>query len=273
MNPTGSTVRSSPREALFSSPLRIRALRKCSSAFADTLNWEAFYRDDWRQAHLGRQAEYARVEGEGMPRRRPRAETEDLLELDMGGAGPRVAAGEARQAEEPLVGLALDLGAGAVSPAAVAHEPTDDVVFDMEPFLPPPAPLEDGWDGDEHDGEEHVKVEADARPGPDVVSLVLGEDLTERLMEAAKDELTGLFGQKMWLKALDGISGERCAVAFIDVDGLKRVNDGPSGNEAGDTLIATVGRAVGSVTRRSDLACPCGGDEFGVILRGAGVDG
>jgi GGDEF domain-containing protein len=58
-------------------------------------------------------------------------------------------------------------------------------------------------------------------------------------------------------------------VACIDVDGLKRVNDGPGGHKAGDALIAKVGRAVASVTRRSDLACRCGGDEFGVILRGA----
>lgn len=101
----------------------------------------------------------------------------------------------------------------------------------------------------------------------DILDLVLGRDVAERLLGTARDDLTGLWTSKVWGRVLE--SDERgCAVAFIDLDGLKAVNDS-QGHEAGNALLRRAGEAIRSVTRRTDLACRWGGDEFTVLLRDA----
>ncbi|MFO8041918.1 MAG: GGDEF domain-containing protein, partial [Alkalispirochaeta sp.] len=55
------------------------------------------------------------------------------------------------------------------------------------------------------------------------------------------------------------------AVAFIDLDGLKRVND-TSGHSMGDRFIREVSRLLREVKRASDEVCRMGGDEFMMIL-------
>lgn len=59
-----------------------------------------------------------------------------------------------------------------------------------------------------------------------------------------------------------------CAVAMIDVDGMKAVND-TYGHQAGDMVLITVANALG---RSGALVGRYGGDEFVVILPGAGRD-
>jgi diguanylate cyclase (GGDEF)-like protein len=61
--------------------------------------------------------------------------------------------------------------------------------------------------------------------------------------------------------------GERVAVAFIDLDRFKLVND-TRGHEAGDKLLAEIGRRLSDALRGSDLVARLGGDEFCAILTG-----
>jgi diguanylate cyclase (GGDEF)-like protein len=56
-------------------------------------------------------------------------------------------------------------------------------------------------------------------------------------------------------------TGQSFVLAFIDVDGLKRVND-TQGHSAGDDLLRDVADAVRSATRDYDLLVRYGGDEF-----------
>jgi diguanylate cyclase (GGDEF)-like protein len=59
--------------------------------------------------------------------------------------------------------------------------------------------------------------------------------------------------------------GKGVAAIFIDVDGLKRINDS-EGHAAGDTLLANVVAAIRERVRAYDLVIRWGGDEFVCIL-------
>ena len=63
-------------------------------------------------------------------------------------------------------------------------------------------------------------------------------------------------------------TGRPIAVLFLDVDGLKDIND-RDGHAAGDAAIATVAEAIVAGTRREDVVGRLGGDEFAVVMRGA----
>lgn len=88
---------------------------------------------------------------------------------------------------------------------------------------------------------------------------------------AGHDALTGLPNRTQLDPAIaDAIrlarrGGHKLAVAFIDLDGFKAVND-ELGHEAGDALLREVARRIGQGIRAKDLAARLGGDEFVVML-------
>ena len=59
--------------------------------------------------------------------------------------------------------------------------------------------------------------------------------------------------------------GQSLAVAFIDIDGFKSVND-LNGHDAGDHLLVTVSSRMRSVLREGDTLARLGGDEFVAVL-------
>jgi diguanylate cyclase (GGDEF)-like protein len=81
------------------------------------------------------------------------------------------------------------------------------------------------------------------------------------------DELTGLTNRRGFhLLAEQKLRGSHylghsCELAFLDVDGLKRVND-EYGHEAGDLLIKDVAYVLGNTLCESDILARLGGDEF-----------
>lgn len=58
-------------------------------------------------------------------------------------------------------------------------------------------------------------------------------------------------------------------VAIADIDGLKLAND-EHGHATGDALLAAVAQALSASCRISDSAYRIGGDEFALLLPGAG---
>ncbi|MCL5962474.1 MAG: diguanylate cyclase [Chloroflexi bacterium] len=88
---------------------------------------------------------------------------------------------------------------------------------------------------------------------------------------ASTDGLTGLYNHRYCYERLDeGIDhatryGETLSLLFIDVNGLKAVND-TFGHLAGDLVLRELARVVKNCVRRTDIACRYGGDEFCVIL-------
>jgi len=88
---------------------------------------------------------------------------------------------------------------------------------------------------------------------------------------AMRDDLTQLFNRRYFYNRLERELEQArnfqrpLAVAVLDIDGLKAVND-TYGHKAGDLLLATVGRLLVQYTRTCDLPARIGGDEFGVVM-------
>jgi diguanylate cyclase (GGDEF)-like protein len=88
---------------------------------------------------------------------------------------------------------------------------------------------------------------------------------------AYHDGLTGLPNRSMFSKALSQSISEahryerRLAVAFLDLDRFKQIND-TLGHEAGDQLLREVATRLKGCTRESDTVARLGGDEFVVLL-------
>jgi len=104
---------------------------------------------------------------------------------------------------------------------------------------------------------------------------LLAERVRRMEAAAAVDDLTGVLRRGAGLEAL-GVEIERArrsgeqplTVAFVDVDGLKKVNDN-LGHAAGDQLLCHVASALRSRLRAYDLVIRFGGDEFVGVLIGA----
>lgn len=85
------------------------------------------------------------------------------------------------------------------------------------------------------------------------------------------DELTGLNNRRGFYHLAEPAlyaaqrDGRSCLLAFIDVDGLKGVND-EKGHVVGDALIADVAEVLRATLRQSDILARLGGDEFCVLI-------
>jgi two-component system cell cycle response regulator len=65
-------------------------------------------------------------------------------------------------------------------------------------------------------------------------------------------------------------SGADIACLMIDVDHFKEIND-RHGHLAGDAVLKEIGRRIATVIRGSDTGARFGGDEFAILLSGAGL--
>src|SRR4051812_44427423 len=98
------------------------------------------------------------------------------------------------------------------------------------------------------------------------------QERVEQLDQLAhQDTLVNLPNRRGFMRALERFIdrgsryGEQSAMLYVDLDGLKMINDS-FGHRAGDqALIEVAGLLVGGV-RRSDVVARIGGDEFGILL-------
>jgi diguanylate cyclase (GGDEF)-like protein/PAS domain S-box-containing protein len=114
---------------------------------------------------------------------------------------------------------------------------------------------------------------------------VFARDVTERrrLAEQTRhvayhDAVTGLPNRALFRErlqeALDDAArdGRPCAVAFLDLDHFKELND-TLGHDAADRVLAQVAERISLALREGELVARQGGDEFLVLLPLAGAEG
>jgi diguanylate cyclase (GGDEF)-like protein len=88
---------------------------------------------------------------------------------------------------------------------------------------------------------------------------------------AITDPLTGLFNRRHFLTQLEETLKrarryrQTFAVALLDLDGLKAIND-RLGHGAGDRALESVGQALREWVRDTDVIARIGGDEFAALL-------
>jgi diguanylate cyclase (GGDEF)-like protein len=114
--------------------------------------------------------------------------------------------------------------------------------------------------------------------GRGYVASLLFEDAEQAGREQALirrayfDELTGLPNRRLIeqsVKALIDANDVPFALAFIDVDGFKHVNDF-YGHNIGDELLMQIAERVGAGLRPSDMLARLSGDEFMLLISPAG---
>jgi diguanylate cyclase (GGDEF)-like protein len=90
-------------------------------------------------------------------------------------------------------------------------------------------------------------------------------------LDALLDPITGLGNHRAFQEELHrqiedaGRHDHHVALAIVDLDDLKRVND-EHGHAGGDQLLASMGRLLVNASRATDRAFRIGGDEFALIL-------
>jgi diguanylate cyclase (GGDEF)-like protein len=113
---------------------------------------------------------------------------------------------------------------------------------------------------------------------------VIARDITERRRYeqrlqhlADHDPLTGLLNRRRFQSELRREvsrvrrSGESLTVLSVDLDTFKGINDSV-GHAAGDTVLSAVATTLAEHLRESDVLARFGGDEFAVVLPGAGME-
>jgi diguanylate cyclase (GGDEF)-like protein len=99
----------------------------------------------------------------------------------------------------------------------------------------------------------------------------LRKALIREANQARYDPLTGLANRRACEEraelelARSRRSGEALSVAFLDFDGLKRIND-ERGHAAGDAALVHLAKTAQAVLRPTDLLSRIGGDEFVLLL-------
>lgn len=127
-------------------------------------------------------------------------------------------------------------------------------------------------------------VESESEGG-DIGRVWIYEDVTEqrriaeRLVQMAeRDPLTDLFNRRRFHEELDRLLADAIrrnygvGLIIFDLDGFKPIND-EFGHQAGDEVLVTMSRHVGSIIRRNETFFRLGGDEFAVLVPDADVAG
>ncbi len=109
---------------------------------------------------------------------------------------------------------------------------------------------------------------------------VQANDLREMNKEleqlSVTDPLTGLYNRRYFSQlmesevALSVRNDETISIVLLDIDHFKGIND-RYGYNGGDVVIRDVAQIVAARTRRSDVACRYGGDEFFILCRRATI--
>jgi len=117
--------------------------------------------------------------------------------------------------------------------------------------------------------------------GAILLITALAHDLTQLIrslvVASHTDFLTGLHNRRSYDQFISEITrassqlGGRVALALIDIDRFKSIND-RYGHPVGDAVLKALSRRWHDAVRGSDLLVRLGGDEFCLVLTGVGLE-
>ena len=96
--------------------------------------------------------------------------------------------------------------------------------------------------------------------------------------QALTDPMTKLYNRRYLAEITQHMLGlmrrsqSKLAVIMLDIDKFKNVNDS-YGHQVGDDVIIKLAETLQAFTRKSDVVCRLGGEEFLVLLPETGMDG
>ena len=124
-----------------------------------------------------------------------------------------------------------------------------------------------------HDISEHKRLENELR-----VQLTENESLRAMLQEQAiRDALTNVFNRRFLAESLDKeISSAKreekpISIVILDVDHFKNFND-TYGHKCGDVILQSIAQFLVDNTRREDIVCRYGGEEFVILMSNATLE-
>jgi diguanylate cyclase (GGDEF)-like protein len=103
------------------------------------------------------------------------------------------------------------------------------------------------------------------------IAVQNARDYREKLEQAIRDPLTGLYNRRFFYEALQkeiqrsARYGTTASLVLFDVDNFKAINDS-LGHHAGDEVLREIGRTVAHLIRPVDSFARLGGEEFGLLL-------
>ncbi|MBE3661139.1 GGDEF domain-containing protein [Vibrio navarrensis] len=100
-----------------------------------------------------------------------------------------------------------------------------------------------------------------------LIALGIARAMRAKDYEIVRDELTGLYNRRY----LDSFSDEDLSLIYIDLNGLKEIND-TQGHAKGDELIVRFANKLSHVVEEDEFAFRVGGDEFILLLDPQRVD-
>jgi diguanylate cyclase (GGDEF)-like protein len=127
---------------------------------------------------------------------------------------------------------------------------------------------------------DQLTDDADVQRLVEEISRLRGQvaQLQERVEQldhlAHRDSLIDLPNRRGFMRELDRLIARvsrydaKAAMLFVDVDGLKAINDS-FGHRAGDEALIQVADLLAGGVRKSDVVARIGGDEFGILLENA----
>ncbi|MDO6414751.1 diguanylate cyclase [Sphingomonas sp. BIUV-7] len=124
---------------------------------------------------------------------------------------------------------------------------------------------------------QDVTVQSEQESALDYARIAAEESAAAARVASETDSLTGLANRRQLLIVLERareLAGEKrqaLAVAILDIDHFKRVND-TYGHVVGDRVLQRVAQAAMSALRGTDMIGRFGGEEFIIVLPNASLD-
>lgn len=131
-----------------------------------------------------------------------------------------------------------------------------------------------------HDITDHKWLENDLKYANEVLKLQLAkiDELRAQLQELAiRDPLTNVYNRRYMAEFLDqeiargGRENYPVSIAIMDMDHFKQFNDN-YGHKCGDVVLQAFANFLVDHTRRSDVVCRYGGEEFVILMPNAPLE-